>query len=69
MYHGPETVTQGRVLSVDEVKGIGQYGIIDHLARFTYGENCRLRSGSSRVSSGPSALRPDRRRGMGAPGA
>jgi len=39
MYHGPETVTQGRVLSVDEVKGIGQYGIIDHLARFTYGEN------------------------------
>ena len=39
MYHGPETVTQGLVLSVDEVKGIGQYGIVDHLARFTYDGN------------------------------
>jgi hypothetical protein len=37
MYHGPETVVQGRVLDVDEIRGIGQYGIVDHLATFTYG--------------------------------
>jgi hypothetical protein len=36
MYQGPETVTQGLVLNVDEVKGIAQYGIIDHLAEFRY---------------------------------
>jgi hypothetical protein len=36
MFHGPDPVVQGLVLSVDEVKGIGQYGIVDHLARFTY---------------------------------
>ena len=36
MYHGPEPVTQGLVLPVEEVKGIGQYGIVDHLARFEY---------------------------------
>ncbi len=36
MYHGPDPVVQGLVLDVDEVKGIGQYGIVDHLARFRY---------------------------------
>ena len=39
MYQGPETVTQGLVLNVDEVKGIAQYGIIDHLAEFSYDGN------------------------------
>jgi hypothetical protein len=36
MYHGPDTVTQGLVLDVAEVRGIAQYGIIDHLAEFRY---------------------------------
>jgi hypothetical protein len=36
MYHGPETLTQGLVLSVDEVKGLAQYGIVDHVAEFSY---------------------------------
>jgi len=36
MYQGPETVTQGLVLNVDEIKGLAQYGIIDHLAEFSY---------------------------------
>jgi hypothetical protein len=36
MYHGPEPVTQGLVLSVDEVKGIAQYGIVDQVAEFSY---------------------------------
>ena len=39
MYQGPETVTQGLVLGVDEVKGLAQYGIIDHLAEFRYGDH------------------------------
>jgi hypothetical protein len=36
MYHGPDPVAQGLTLKVDEVRPIGQYGIVDHLARFTY---------------------------------
>ena len=36
MYHGPETVTQGLVLSVEEIKGIAQYGIVDNVAEFSY---------------------------------
>jgi hypothetical protein len=39
MYHGPETVTEGLVLSVDEVKGLAQYGIVDHVAEFSYEGN------------------------------
>ncbi len=39
MYQGPETVTQGMILDVDEIKGLAQYGIIDHLAEFRYGDN------------------------------
>jgi hypothetical protein len=38
MYQGPETVTQGLVLGVEETKGLAQYGIVDHVARFTYGD-------------------------------
>ena len=38
MYHGPETVTQGLVLSVEEIKGIAQYGIVDHVAEFSYAD-------------------------------
>ena len=37
MYHGPEPLTQGLVLSVDEVQGIAQYGIVDNVAAFSYG--------------------------------
>ena len=39
MYHGPETVVQGMVLDVDEIKGIAQYGIVDHLATFSYDDH------------------------------
>ncbi len=38
MYHGPEEVTQGRVLGADDVAPVAQYGIVDHLARFSYGD-------------------------------
>ncbi|MGP0031084.1 MAG: hypothetical protein ACLPVF_11335 [Acidimicrobiales bacterium] len=38
MYQGPEEVVQGLVLAVDEVKGLAQYGIVDHVARFNYGD-------------------------------
>lgn len=36
MYHGPDPVVQGLTLGVDEIRGIGQYGIVDHLATFSY---------------------------------
>ena len=29
-------MTQGLVLEVDEIEGIAQYGIVDHVARFAY---------------------------------
>ena len=36
MYQGPDTVTQGLVLDCDEIQGLAQYGIIDHLAEVSY---------------------------------
>jgi hypothetical protein len=39
MYHGPETVVEGLVLDVEEIRGIAQYGIVDHLARFAYDDH------------------------------
>jgi hypothetical protein len=36
MYHGPDPVVQGLTLPVDDIKGLAQYGIVDHVARFTY---------------------------------
>ena len=36
MYQGPDLVVQGLTLDVDEIKGLAQYGIIDHLAEFRY---------------------------------
>jgi hypothetical protein len=36
MYQGPETVTQGLVLQVDDIKGIAQYGVVDQVGRFSY---------------------------------
>jgi hypothetical protein len=36
MYHGPDDVVQGLVLNVEETKGLAQYGIVDHVAKFTY---------------------------------
>jgi hypothetical protein len=38
MYQGPDEVVQGLVLAVDEVKGLAQYGIVDHVAQFSYGD-------------------------------
>jgi hypothetical protein len=38
MYHGPDPVVQGLTLAVDDIKGLAQYGIVDHVARFTYGD-------------------------------
>jgi hypothetical protein len=38
MYHGPDAVVQGLVLDVEEIKGLAQYGIVDHVAKFTYGD-------------------------------
>jgi hypothetical protein len=31
-------VTQGLVLSVEEIKGLAQYGIVDHVAEFSYND-------------------------------
>jgi hypothetical protein len=39
IYHGPDPVVQGLVLKVDEIKGLAQYGIVDHVATFTYGDH------------------------------
>ena len=40
MYQGPDLVVQGKVLDVDtEVKPIGQYGVVDHVGRYTYEGN------------------------------
>jgi hypothetical protein len=36
MYQGPEAVTQGLVLKVDDVKGIAQYGVVDQVGKFDY---------------------------------
>ncbi len=36
MYHGPDPVVQGLVLDVEATRGLAQYGIIDHLASFSY---------------------------------
>jgi hypothetical protein len=36
MYQGPDLVVQGRVLQVDEIKGLAQYGVVDHVGRFSY---------------------------------
>jgi hypothetical protein len=36
MYQGPETVTHGLVLKVDDVKGIAQYGVVDQVGKFEY---------------------------------
>jgi hypothetical protein len=38
MYQGPQPVVQGLVLEVDEIMGLAQYGIVDHVARFSYGD-------------------------------
>ncbi len=38
MYQGPEVV-QGLQLPVDEVRPIGQFGVVDHVGRFEYGDH------------------------------
>jgi hypothetical protein len=39
MYHGPEPVTEGLVLSVEDIEGLAQYGIVDHVAEFRYDDH------------------------------
>jgi len=39
MYQGPEPVVQGLVLEVADIQGLAQYGIVDHVARYSYGGN------------------------------
>ncbi len=36
LYHGPDPVVQGLQLDVAAVKGLGQYGIVDHVGRYEY---------------------------------
>ena len=36
MYHGPETVVEGKLYQVPEIQTIGAYAVVDHSARFTY---------------------------------
>jgi hypothetical protein len=36
MYQGPDAVTQGLVLEVDDIKGLAQYGVVDQVGRFEY---------------------------------
>ena len=64
MYHGPELLTQGLVLSVDEVKGIAQYGIVDQVAEFLLRRARRLRPARARLLRSLPPLRaPGRRHG------
>jgi hypothetical protein len=37
MYQGSDVV-QGLVLDVDEIRALAQYGIVDHVARFSYAD-------------------------------
>jgi hypothetical protein len=37
MYQGPEVVVQGRDYDVADIAGIGQFAVVDHVARFEYG--------------------------------
>ena len=78
MYHGPEPVTQGLVLAVDEVQGLAQYGIVDHVAEFSYDGHVGYGL-LEQASSAPTAAtgcstaawghrRTDRRMGPPAPG-
>lgn len=36
MYQGPDPVVQGLHYKVEDIKGIGQYGVVDHVGRFEY---------------------------------
>ena len=38
MWHGEELVEQARAYKVSEIRGLGQYGTVDSVARFTYDE-------------------------------
>ena len=38
MHQGQEVV-QGLVLDVDEIRPLAQYGIVDHVGKFSYNEN------------------------------
>ncbi len=36
MYQGPDPVVQGLQYKVEDIKGIGQYGVVDHVGKFEY---------------------------------
>ena len=39
MYQGPDLVVQGDDLPVSEVAGLGQYGVVDQVGKFTYDDH------------------------------
>ena len=39
MYQGPELVVQNLELDTEEIGKIGQYGVVDHVGRYTYEGN------------------------------
>ena len=36
MYQGPDLVVQGLEFNVEDISGIGQYGVVDHVGKFEY---------------------------------
>ena len=39
MYQGPDEIVQGMVLDADEIAPLAQYGVVDHVGRFEYGDH------------------------------
>ncbi len=39
MYQGPDLVVQGQEWATEEIAGLGQYGVVDHVARFEYDDH------------------------------
>ena len=37
--HQGKNIVQGLILETEEIKALAQYGIVDHVGRFSYGEN------------------------------
>jgi hypothetical protein len=52
MYHGPDPVVQGLVLAVDDIRPLAQYGIIDHLAEFSYSDGATTHRGLGLLEQG-----------------
>ena len=39
MYQGPDLVVEGLTFDSAEMQGLGQYGVVDHVGRFTYADD------------------------------